>query len=565
MTFKTAFELAVVLTKSQLRGYQRRRLTARVFGDPRIILVVDLALIAVPALLSYLLLSGSLPAQVQGSLEELEAQALAGIPTAIAFMVILFGVLSEISQAAQSMSTDLVNWLPISPREYVAGSTMSLCYTYSFMLSFLLGASLGPALRFGMTLVWGVTALMAVLSLFTGACVVELLRSLTNRISSSFYKKSGRSGIFVRLALTIVVLVFVQLLFSGRIIVYLLQGIVQTVRVAWFVPVVWPSLAVLAGSQGDAFALAAFGGMTFAFFLVLYGLAVRLRAIYWVPIPVSIRLTNQSYQPIRHTTVLPGFASAESAIFRKDLRSLTRRREMARFLAIPFVLVVSLSISLVPISGTAVPEGLGFFALVPLYVIPLAIFCAVVSMTSLGQEGYAVWNIYVAPITAKQLLKGKILTAVLLGLVFSVAMAIFLGVLLKISTVDIIFLLILGTAIAFGQSAVGMYFAARFPDFREMVRSRFVSVWGSLVGTFLSLILAMITATPILVSILVRRTITYDFVVATFAIGVIIFIAGWKLGTSNTGPHSGSQNLGRLGSVRRFRRCHTHQVLPLQK
>ena len=187
---------------------------ARIFGDPRIILVIDALLISIPALLSYLLLSRVLPSQFQVSIRELEVEALAGIPTAITFMVILSGILSEISQTAQSMSTDLVNWLPISPPEYVAGSTMSLSYTYSFMLSLLLGATLGPALRFGMMAVWGASAVMTVLSLFIGASVVELLRSLTNRISSSFYKKSGRSGIFVRLALTIAVLVFVQLLFS---------------------------------------------------------------------------------------------------------------------------------------------------------------------------------------------------------------------------------------------------------------------------------------------------------------------------------------------------------------
>ena len=202
---------------------------------------------------------------------------------------------------------------------------------------------------------------------------------------------------------------------------------------------------------------------------------------------------------------------------------------MARFLAIPFVLVVSLSISLIPISGTAVPEGLGFYALILLYAIPLTIFCAVVSMTSLGQEGYAVWNIYVAPITARQLLKAKTLTAVLLGLAFAVSMAIFLGVLLKIATVDLVLLISLGAAIVLGQSAVGMYFAATFPDFRETIRSRFVGVWGSLVGTFLSLILAIITALPMLLSIYVRARITYDYAVATFAIGLIIFVAGWKL------------------------------------
>ncbi len=159
-------------------------------------------MMAAPALLAYALLSsGIMPTEIQNVVREIESQALSGIPTILAFSVILFGILSEISQPMQSMSTDLVNWLPISPGEYVAGSTLSLSYTYSFMLSFLLGVTLGPAVLFNMVPVWGVAAAMALLSLFTGASVVELLRALTNRISSSFYRKSGRSGIFVRLAL----------------------------------------------------------------------------------------------------------------------------------------------------------------------------------------------------------------------------------------------------------------------------------------------------------------------------------------------------------------------------
>jgi ABC-type spermidine/putrescine transport system permease subunit I len=76
---------------------------------------------------------------------------------------------------------------------------------------------------------------------------------------------------------------------------------------------------------------------------------------------------------------------------------------------------------------------------------------------------------------------------------------------------------------------MGMYFGARFPDFREMIRSRFISVWGSLIGTFLCLLLAMLTALPILLSIYVRRIVTYDLAIVTFAIGLILFFVGWKL------------------------------------
>lgn len=529
MSLLKAYKLAVVLTKSQLRGYQRRRLTARLFGDPRIIMVADVAVFALPALLAYFLLTKALPPDIHDAILEVENQALAGIPTGITFTLILFGILGEISQPIQSSSTDLINWLPISPGEYVAGSTISLSYTYSFILAFLLGLTLGPAVTFGIFPVWAVAALMSILSLFVGACVVELLRALTNRISSSFYKKSGRSGIFVRLLLTIVVLVFFQLMFSGNVIIYLLQGLMLTVRAAWFVPVVWASLAVLSGSQGDILGLATFSLLTFGFLIALFGLAVRARAVFWVPVAVSIRLTNQTYRASAGSGRLLWFGVAESAIIRKDMRSLTRRREMARLLAIPFVLAVSLGLSLFPIRGTAVPEGIGFYALIPVYVMPVAIFCAIMSMTCIGQEGSAVWNLYLAPISPRQLLKAKLIIPVLLGIAFSLAMLVFLGIVLGIALADFLLLLSLSVAVVLSESALGLYFAARFADFRDIVRSRFVSAWGSLFGTLVSLLLVGLTASPILISIAVQGSVGWEYVALSFAIGLVVFLISWKL------------------------------------
>ncbi len=526
---RAIYKLAVVLTKSQLRGYQRSRLTSRIFGDPKIVLALDIALIAGLGALSHVVVSTILPDTVQRSVREIEVEALAGIPAALTFAVILFGVVAEISQSIQSMSTDLVNWLPISPIEYVSGSILSLSYTYSFMLSFFLGLALGPAILFGMVAVWLGAGFMAILSLLIGACVIEMLRAITNRITSSFYRKSGRSGIFARLLITIVVLVFIQLLFSGRIIVFLLQSVIQTAKAAWFVPAVWPSLAVLSVSQGSIAGLLLFGSLSIVFLLVLFGLAVNFRDRFWVPVPISVKLTAQAYRPLARHNLSPIMDTAELAIFRKDLRSLTRRREMARYLAIPFVVMASLGISLVPLSGSSLPEGPGFFATIPLYLIPIATICGIISMTSIGQEGYAVWQLYTAPLNARQLLKPKLLVTMLIGIGFTVGLAVVLGLFLKIVVDHFLVLFILGMAVVLEESALGLYFGARFPDFRETIRSRYVTIWGSLIGMLLGIVLTILTASPVLLSILVRPSATSQSAVIAFAIGLIVFSTSWKL------------------------------------
>jgi hypothetical protein len=531
MRIKTVYKLAVVLTRSQIRGTQRSKILARIFGEPRIIVAVDFVLLFGLGLAGYLVVSKG-PPFFLSAITSMEASALAGVPVGIASAVILFGILYEISQPIQSMNTDIVNWLPISPTEYVAASTLSESYIYSFMLSLFLGLLLGPALILGMAPAWLAAALMATIALAIGSCVVEVLDTITNRISSSFYKKSGRSGIFFRLALTIIMLVFVQLLFSGQMIDYLLQSVVQTVRIAWFVPVVWPSVAVLGVSQGNIFTFLVFASLSILFTLALFAAATKLRGKFWVPIPVSIKLSPQTYHARVVGFRLPFLGLAESAILRKDLRSLARRREMARFLAIPFVLAISMGISFFPMGGQSMPDAPGLLVTIPVYLLTLAIFVGFLSMTSIGQEGYAVWNLYAAPVKPSRLLRAKMLFAIILGILFGVGMLAVLSFLLRSLVIYFWIVLALGVAVVLEESAIGMCFASRFPDFREMIRSRYVSVWGSIMGMFVASVSAMLTAAPILISVIVYGTILPQLAILGFIFAFAVLVVASKLANS---------------------------------
>jgi hypothetical protein len=527
MSLNTIYKLAIVLTKSQLRATQRSKLVARLFGDPRSIVVVDALLLLVLGTFGYVLLSMNWITGLGDMMRNIEPEGLAGIPTSIGFAVIVLGVLYEISQPVQSMSTDLVNWLPISSTEYVAGSVISDAYLYSFMLSLFLGALLGPALYFGLSIVWVVAALMAVIALLAGSCVVEILDAVTNRISSSFYKRSGRSGIVFRLGLTIIILVFVQLIFSGQIAVYLIRSIVHTVQVAWYVPVVWPSVAVLSLSQGSTINSMIFGALSIGFTFTLFQVAAKVRARYWVPVPVSVRLSTRTYLPSKSLVSIPGLGSVESALLRKDFRSILRRREMARFMAIPFVLAASIGLSLV--TGRTTSNSMSFVTILPLYIIPVTIFAQMLAMTSIGSEGYAVWNLYAAPIRPSQLLRAKLIYATSLGIVFCIGMAIFFSILVNSALAHLWILMIVGIATVLEQSAIGITIGARFPDFRETVRSRYVSIWGSLLGLFVGLFIAFLTISPIFLSIRLYQQFLNQFTILSLGLGLITFLITWKI------------------------------------
>lgn len=522
MNYRAVYDIAIVLTKTQLRGSQRSKLIARLFGNPRIILAADLLLLAGLGGLGYFVTS-RIPGQLRNLIAASEGQALAGIPTAIAFAVIVFGILYELSQPTQLLGTDLMNWLPVSPTEYVAGSTLSECYLYSIMQCIFLGVLLGPAFYLGVGTAWAVAAIMSTISLFMGACVIELIDAITNRISSTFYKRSGRSAIVFRLAITVFFLVFVQLLFSGQIAIFLVQSLIRTVEIGWFVPVIWPSVTVLSIFQGSPANAAIFGGLSIVFSVVLFGFAVTLRQRFWVPVPVSIKFSSKPFAPSGLSFRFPGIGGAESAILLKDFRSLVRRREMARFLAIPFVLAVSMSLPMFPRSGEQAPE---IITELLVYVIPLVIFSQLLAMTSIGQEGRAIWNLYAAPLRPESILRAKFLLATILGSAFCIAMTVILGIIFRL-TEDLPFLLIIGIGVVLEQASIGMFVGCRFPDFREAVRSRYVSVWGSLIGMGVGLVIAFVSAAPLLLQPVLDISLAYGSAFS-FTLAIIVTAVALK-------------------------------------
>jgi hypothetical protein len=84
----------------------------------------------------------------------------------------------------------------------------------------------------------------------------------------------------------------------------------------------------------------------------------------------------------------------------------------------------------------------------------------------------------------------------------------------------------------FEEAAIGMCFAARFPDFREMIRSRYVSVWASLTGMFVEIVSAMLTAAPILISVMVYGMIVPQLVVLGFMFAFAVLVVASKLANS---------------------------------
>jgi hypothetical protein len=217
---------------------------------------------------------------------------------------------------------------------------------------------------------------------------------------------------------------------------------------------------------------------------------VRLRQAYWMPMPVSVKLSTATYAPSAGFLSRLGLNPTESAIVRKDFRSLSRRREMARFLAIPILIVASLLIPSLVSTSQSPASSLGImFWFFPL-IFGVTFFALFTSMISVGQEGSAVWNLYSSPLLPRELVRAKVTANIILSL--PIAIAFWLGITLLGHTSfrsSLAFLLVL-TALMLAESFVGLALGVKYPDFGETIRSRFIRLTGMLTGMLLGMAVA---------------------------------------------------------------------------
>ena len=166
MNWSTVRSLATVLSKSYFRAsrFGRRSL----LSNPFILVSLDIALFVAPfALLSYVL--PLIPPELMSLVRPLAVQSLIVLPVILTSAVILAGILFELGQGSGLASSEAVNWLPVSPGEYVVASSVSLEFIYSPLLFIGLGVTIPLALSIGMLSAVPFFILISALSLHLGS------------------------------------------------------------------------------------------------------------------------------------------------------------------------------------------------------------------------------------------------------------------------------------------------------------------------------------------------------------------------------------------------------------
>lgn len=500
MNVRVIYRVANVIVLSLLRagrapGRTRGSIVASLINRARLIAVLDAVVFASVSILAYQVLI-----RIPGSLTNLYptvTQALAGVPVWLISGTVLFGIMWEISQPAQFSSSDVVNWLPVRVTEYVLGCALSTVYTISFILAGVAGIALGVGVWTGQTWNWIPYTIINVVAMFLGAFAIEIIRAVINRASSSFYKRGGRSTIAIRLVAIMLFVVLIQLMFQPQLYLSFFQVQAEGAKSLWFLPLFWPSLATGSILEAQAAPALAYSALTAAFTGVVFCAAVLLRGKYWVPTQVSIRVSSGVYTPKTGVLGKIGFTSLESAIIRKDLKAMTRRTEMIRFLSIPAAITIPMILS----AGQPGWVQKGTLVLMIFYAITfLALF---VSMISVGQEGGAVWHLYASATDYRNLVRAKTTVTLLITLIPAMILSLVAAWFSNMNLLTSLQLCMASALFAAAETFIGLAVGTRHPSFQEVPRSRFITASGMLIGLAAGGGVAIAVATPVFYSFFV--------------------------------------------------------------
>ena len=536
MSASKVITLSSVLVKSYLRTSRSATRTSIRFTRPWILVLIDLIVLMIPLAVLQFGILPNLSADLAKTLDQAVSQLLTGLPIGLTSAVILSGILLELGRGSVFSSSETVNWLPISPRDYVTASALSMTAVYSPFLLAGIGISLPLAIKFGFMQIWPLTAGLSVLALFLGAFTVEALRAVTNRISSSVYRKSGKFALTSRLLLITALLVVTQISFNSYFLYRALGVIVRGIEIVWFVPMVWPSVSILNLVAHQPALAAVFASLAGVFTFLMFMLSIELRTRFWSqsPIVIAVQEGLGGYVP-KKTTLLSriGFGPVDGAIALKEFRALLRRKELARFISMPVILVVSffLPTLLSPASNYAGrTPGIFLAGLVP-FMVPLMF-----SMMSIGQEGKSVINLCMLPISPKQLIKGKLLPAWIIAFAATVALVVISNIISPSGSFLALSSIFSSIFVIAAESFIGLGIASRHPDYQTSgQRGFYVTLTGFLTGFLFGGAAAVAIFTPALLRLSfgasglaqVSTAAAYQSYLATIVIGASICLIAY--------------------------------------
>ena len=511
--------LAQTLVASQLRSGRSGSDPTSLLGRPVLIALVDVVLFLGAA--GVVAVSSAASHPRPSELAGLTVGLLPFVPLVAVSVVLVAGLMFELTATARFAGSDAANWLPISPAEYLSASVAAIAYTYSPAIALTLGGLLPLALLGGTVPLYAATVVFAALALVEGAVLVEMVRAATQRVSNVTAGRRGGVNLVLRAFVLVLVILLLELAFNPVFLLGIAHRLSTVALVTAAVPFFWSTEALTqwAGGFGNAGAL--FAVAQVAFIAALGYVAVDLRERYWVPSPSEIRLEAHRYAGRNPLLSLLGLSAAESALVAKDLKGLFRRREMLPTLVIPVVLIVLVVVEGGTLGGPVSVIWMGWVA---------GFFALLVAGTSVGQERRALQLLYAFPLSPRAILRAKAVFTLVPSLVVALGLTVAVGLLFRFPPAVLFGVLVMVVTVSVVLTFCGLAFASRYSDFQERPRPQFLRPGGMLAATGTGMVLLFAMLIPGTVALLYRS----GFSVALGLVGAGIAASGLVLGVQLT-------------------------------
>lgn len=467
--------IAAVLLASQLRSGRSLSDPRGFFGRPLVLYVIDLVLFGFFFGAGYLLLrpfADVVPTPVVA----LVGQLLAFLPLVSVGTVLIAGIMFEFSTGSRFAASDTVNWLPVTPTEYVVASSLAVALVYSPPVAFVLGVAGAVAVALGFGPLFLLSAALALLGLLEGGVLIEVLRALTQRASVALSGRRGRVTLALRAVMLLLVILLFELAFNPLILLGLLGAFGGLVQASAFIPFFWGTRSVADAAAGFAIGSVAFGVASVAFIGLLFYLAGEVRRRFWSPAPVEVRLEAHAFGQGHGTIARFGLTGPEASLVWKDWVGLTRRREMLPMLVVPIVLAMVGFLQLSTAGGGAGAPIAWWGAWVS------GFFAFMLSSSSLGQERRSIQTLFAYPVNGRSLFRAKLVLGFLLPLMLGVAENGAIDAIYRPPALTLAVSAVTTLACILAGLFVGLAVATRYSDFQDRPRPQFVRPWAMLGG-----------------------------------------------------------------------------------
>jgi hypothetical protein len=409
------------------------------------------------------------------------------LPTLVLVISVIFTLLQQIQISGIKASTQVMYWLPITWQEHTLASI--LANLSGWPLAIVTGLSAG-VIAFsafnGLILQALLTAVIMAAAAFMASALTEILRIIQVRLTGAVYKSSGRGAIWVRLVSTLAFFIVFYVFY-----IYVTQGFTSFIsnltaiqNAGWYVPFIWLALLLSYAINGVVLQTLLYLALSAAFIAGLYYLAVGLNTRFGLYEPPAITVQKSGiYAPKAGLLGKLGFSTAEAAIFQKDIRAFTRRRELIGIFIAPIIMIIVPVMNSLGIinNGAGAPEATLIFTAI-IFFLPAGFMAMLLGEVLIGEEGQAVWRIYASPVSAKNLVKSKYLFTVLLSIIILLISSV-IGIFLYRPNLQLTIMCFLETVLlVLSLSAVSLAIGFKGPDFSQTRKQRMIRQEWSLIG-----------------------------------------------------------------------------------